>query len=211
MPLSVTTGRDLDEIAAESDRVWGPKGEIETAAKKPARKPAAASKKRGAKTADRRIKTAASQTAIAKAPAKPCERQRQAWGARSAAGASRRTPRPAARASRGRAGDARRGCARQATTGSTKSSSTATACSAASKRAKHASSAATATTGPPNFPSSPKPPPSFPVDAAMLDGEVVALNSDGTTSFQTLQNVFQTRRTQRASLLRIRYSSLKRP
>ena len=34
------------------------------------------------------------------------------------------------------------------------------------------------------------------LDAAMLDGEVVALNSDGTTSFQTLQNVFQTRRTE---------------
>ena len=27
-PLSVTTGRDLEEIAADSDRVWGPKGEI---------------------------------------------------------------------------------------------------------------------------------------------------------------------------------------
>ncbi len=29
------------------------------------------------------------------------------------------------------------------------------------------------------------------VEQAMLDGEVVALNSDGTTSFQSLQNVFQ--------------------
>ncbi len=28
MPLSVATGRDLDEIAAESDRVWGPHGEL---------------------------------------------------------------------------------------------------------------------------------------------------------------------------------------
>ena len=28
MPASVSTGRDLDEIAAQSDRVWGPHGEI---------------------------------------------------------------------------------------------------------------------------------------------------------------------------------------
>ena len=28
MPLSVTTGRDLDEIAEQSDRVWGPGGEV---------------------------------------------------------------------------------------------------------------------------------------------------------------------------------------
>ena len=27
LPLSVTTGRDLDEIATAADRVWGPKGE----------------------------------------------------------------------------------------------------------------------------------------------------------------------------------------
>ncbi len=27
-PRSVTTGRDLDEIAADADRVWGPKGEV---------------------------------------------------------------------------------------------------------------------------------------------------------------------------------------
>jgi bifunctional non-homologous end joining protein LigD len=30
-PLSVTTGRDLDEIAAQADRVWGPDGEVRTA------------------------------------------------------------------------------------------------------------------------------------------------------------------------------------
>ena len=33
------------------------------------------------------------------------------------------------------------------------------------------------------------------VEQAMLDGEVVSLKPDGTTSFQALQNVFQTGRT----------------
>ena len=35
-PLSVTTGRDMDEIAAQSDRVWGPAGEVAQAKHKTA-------------------------------------------------------------------------------------------------------------------------------------------------------------------------------
>jgi bifunctional non-homologous end joining protein LigD len=44
MPLSVTTGRDLDEIAAQSDRVWGPSGEIPQTKRTSGRKSAAAGK-----------------------------------------------------------------------------------------------------------------------------------------------------------------------
>ena len=39
MPLSVTTGRDLDEIAAQSDRVWGPSGESPQKGRKKAQEP----------------------------------------------------------------------------------------------------------------------------------------------------------------------------
>ena len=39
-PLSVVTGRDLDQIAADEDRVWSAEGEVKTKTKK---KPAAAS------------------------------------------------------------------------------------------------------------------------------------------------------------------------
>lgn len=37
-PLSVATGRDLDEIAAEADRVWGRDGEQKTKKRQPAKK-----------------------------------------------------------------------------------------------------------------------------------------------------------------------------
>ncbi|HEX3448943.1 MAG TPA: DNA ligase D [Isosphaeraceae bacterium] len=46
MPLSVTTGRDLDEIAAQSDRVWGPGGEVRQNGRKKTGKPATASSDR---------------------------------------------------------------------------------------------------------------------------------------------------------------------
>ncbi len=42
MPLSVTTGRDLQEIAAQSDRVWGPGGEVPQTGRKTTTKPAKA-------------------------------------------------------------------------------------------------------------------------------------------------------------------------
>jgi bifunctional non-homologous end joining protein LigD len=35
MPLSITTGRDLDEIAAQPDRVWGANGELRHRSRKP--------------------------------------------------------------------------------------------------------------------------------------------------------------------------------
>jgi bifunctional non-homologous end joining protein LigD len=38
MPLSVRTGRDLDEIAEQSDRVWGPSGEVRQNGRKTSRK-----------------------------------------------------------------------------------------------------------------------------------------------------------------------------
>ena len=62
-------------------------------------------------------------------------------------------------------------------------------------KARRASSAETATIGPRSFPSSRKPPAGWQSKQAMLDGEVVSQNPDGTTSFQALQNVFQTGRT----------------
>jgi bifunctional non-homologous end joining protein LigD len=57
-PLSVATGRDLDEIADEADRVWGPDGEV-----KPRKKSARKTTKKGAsarKTRAKRTSSAAS-------------------------------------------------------------------------------------------------------------------------------------------------------
>ena len=54
-PLSVATGRDLDEIAAEANRVWGPEGEVRQTKKKAAAAKtgrAAAKSSRGKTSAD---------------------------------------------------------------------------------------------------------------------------------------------------------------
>jgi bifunctional non-homologous end joining protein LigD len=46
MPLSVTSGRNLDEIAAQAERIWGTGGDVANPARKIARKPAAATSSR---------------------------------------------------------------------------------------------------------------------------------------------------------------------
>jgi bifunctional non-homologous end joining protein LigD len=73
-PLSVATGRDLDEIAAESDRVWGAKGEVaQTDRKRTARPDTARRSARGkpagkASTSSNGVATR--RKSVAKAPGK---------------------------------------------------------------------------------------------------------------------------------------------
>ena len=61
-PLSVTTGRDLDEIAADSDRVWGPKGEVKRTGKK--RSASATRREETYRLSEREIKLKRSRTKI---------------------------------------------------------------------------------------------------------------------------------------------------
>ena len=56
-PLSVTTGRDLDEIAAQSDRVWGPKGEVQQKAERKTKSSAKAKSTKQRSTARSRAKS----------------------------------------------------------------------------------------------------------------------------------------------------------
>ena len=73
--LSVTTGRDLDEIAAQADRVWGPDGEVRTAGRakgkgtsnKPVKSRARGLQPKRAATKQRRKAPAAQKARIAKA------------------------------------------------------------------------------------------------------------------------------------------------
>ncbi len=196
MPLSVTTGRDLDEIAALSDRVWGPKGEIENNARKAAPKSATATlKKRSAKTADRRTKTTARQTAVAKARAKKrasgntehraLEALLKDSGARRARMPAHQEVELATLADSAPSGDD--------WIHEIKFDGYRMLCRLEKRKARFISRNEHDWTA--KFPELAKAAAGLALDAAILDGEVVALNSDGTTSFQALQNVFQAGRT----------------
>ena len=164
MPLSVTTGRDLDEIAAQSDRVWGPRGEVRQERPQHDRKgrdrrgdrrkqrsaDAAGPRQHGQRRQSRRPSVRPS---VARKPAtaiaRRCEELLEHPGARRA--------RLAEDASR-RAGDARRrgtGRRRLAARDQIRRLSHVMPRRQAARRA---SSAATATTGPRSFPSSRRPP-----------------------------------------------------
>ncbi len=72
-PLSVSTGRDLAEIAAESDRVWGPRGEIRGKRPMTASKWATARQRRSRKEASGRVATG--RRGAANASVKPSMRE----------------------------------------------------------------------------------------------------------------------------------------
>ena len=194
MPLSVTTGRDMAEIAAQSDRVWGPGGEVSKKDQNTATMPA-----RGAKSPRRRKGEAAGGLATAARPAA------KATGVK----ASRsRSSKPLALKKLLEHPDVRRArlpkqqgvelatLVDAAPTGDDwvheiKFDGYRMLCRVSNGKAQFISRNGHDWTH--KFPELAEAAGGLAVDDAMLDGEVVALNSDGTTSFQTLQNVFQSR------------------
>ena len=214
MPLSVTTGRDLDQIAAESDRIWGPGGEVRQ---------------------NNRKKAGTRAVAAAPARAKRATKPSAGGVATRRGGAAKATAKANGRGRKGPADASLKNLledpnVRRARLPKTQMVELATLVDAAPadddwlheikfdgyrmlcrvdrgrvhfiSRNGHDWTA--------RFPELAKAAAQLPVERAMLDGEVVSLKPDGTTSFQALQNVFQTGRDQRARLLRIRYSSLER-
>ena len=198
MPKSVTTGRDLAEIAAQSDRVWGPGGEVSRKGRKTAGVTA-----RAAATAPRRRKgnPAAGGIATAARPAAKAPRANVRPTRQSSSLALRellehpdvrRARLPKAQAvelatlvDAAPAGDD--------WVHEIKFDGYRMLCRVANGKARFISRSGRDWTD--KFPELTEVAGGLAVSEAMLDGEVVALNPDGTTSFQTLQNVFQTGRT----------------
>jgi bifunctional non-homologous end joining protein LigD len=200
MPLSVTTGRDLDEIAAQSDRVWGRGGEARQDKRRSNTKPATAAttarQRRGKKPASsdgvatkRRVSTRASARANGR---------EKANGDRTALEKMLADP------------NVRRGTLPQTQTvelatlvdaappgddwlHEIKFDGYRMLCRVEKGKARFISRNGRDWTE--KFPELAEAAGGLAIEQAMLDGEVVALKSDGTTSFQSLQNVFQTGRT----------------
>ncbi len=198
LPLSVTTGRDLDEIASESDRVWGPDGEVPQNGRKTARKPAIARKsnrqKRGNLVSDRGTtdrRTAVKAIKTSNGTHKSHVDHSSLRELLAHAGARRaRLPKSQA--------------VELATLVDTappgddwlheiKFDGYRMICRLDKGKARFISRNGHDWTE--RLPELALAAGDLAVDQAMLDGEVVALNADGTTSFQSLQNVFQTGRT----------------
>lgn len=171
LPLSVTTGRDLDEIAAAADRVWGPKGEAKD------RKPVRTVKK--AKKVVRAVKSKPIKLTAAKANA--LEKLL------SKVGAKRSTlPKTAA--------------VQLATLvdhapdddewiHEIKFDGYRMLCHLNNGKATFVSRNGNDWTT--KFDALPAQTAALPVTSAVIDGEVVILDADGKTSFQSLQNAFQ--------------------
>jgi bifunctional non-homologous end joining protein LigD len=195
MPLSVKTGRDLDEIAADRDRVWGPAGEVAQKHRKTTRARAKAastpraqrSRKPAAGAAATRTRPDARTKTKARATAGSASLQEllQHPGVRRARLPKSQMVELATLVDQAPAGedwlheikfDGYRMLCRidqgkahfQSRNGHDWTSKLPELAQAASE---------------------------LPVDQAMLDGEVVCLKPDGTTSFQALQNAFQAGRT----------------
>ena len=200
MPLSVSTGRDLAEIAAESDRVWGPGGEVRKKGRRTARTPA-----RAAVLArqDRQGNAATGPIATAAPPAAKVTRAQRALQLRQGStppSLQKLLEHPEAR----RARLPREQAVELATlveaapagdewVHEIKFDGYRMLCRVAKGTARFISRNGHDWTD--KFPELAQAAGRLAVSQAMLDGEVVALNPDGTTSFQTLQNVFQTGRT----------------
>jgi bifunctional non-homologous end joining protein LigD len=170
-PLSVTTGRDLDEIAAQADRVWGPDGEApgsKRAKRKAASKAVRAKPKRKAKS------TAAQKARIAKAlkevGGKPAGFPKQAQV--QLATLAKRTP----------DGDD--------WLHEIKFDGYRMLCQISDGKVRFISRNGKDWTK--NFAGLSREAAALPVENAILDGEVVVLEPDGRTSFQALQNAFET-------------------
>ncbi len=182
MPLSVSTGRDLDEIAAQSDRVWGPDGEVRQNKRKATGKTA---------------KRAATRRSAAEASSKPSSRKTKQAGASSLlelleVPGVRRAKLPlsqkvelATLVDEAPSGDE--------WLHEIKFDGYRMLCRIENGKARFISRNGHDWTA--KFPELAQAAGRIAVKKAMLDGEVVAIERDGTTSFQALQNVFQTGRT----------------
>jgi len=168
LPLSVSTGRDMDEIAEQADRVWGPAGEK----KRPAAK---------------RTKPRVDKLAHKKSTDN--ERGIRTLSERSGAVPGRLPATQQVELAT---------LAKQAPEGDDwlyeiKFDGYRMLCRIDKGRARFISRNGHDWTK--KFPELAEMVARLPVEQALLDGEVVALAADGTTSFQALQNVFQTGRT----------------
>jgi bifunctional non-homologous end joining protein LigD len=198
MPLSVTTGRNLDEIAAESDRVWGPGGEIPQNGRKTAGKRAAATsarRKRAANAASDEVATkprgAVKATSKAKVRGKSgldsasLQKLLEHPNVRRARLPQSQTVELATLVDAAPPGDD--------WLHEIKFDGYRMICRLDEGKARFISRYGNDWTA--KLPELAEAAGGLAVKQAMLDGEVVALNSDGTTSFQSLQNAFQAGRT----------------
>jgi bifunctional non-homologous end joining protein LigD len=199
MPLSVTTGRNLDEIAAQSDRVWGSAGEVPKKNRKTARKPAtqAASdrSKRPRKPDSSGVATegrkAVKATIKSKGPRKPRVDQSSLQKLLEHPGVRRASLPKSQHVELATLVDA-------APPGDDwvheiKFDGYRMLCRVDNGKARFISRNGLDWTK--KLPELALAAGSLAVEKAMFDGEVVSLKSDGTTSFQSLQNVFQAGRT----------------
>jgi bifunctional non-homologous end joining protein LigD len=171
MPLSVTTGRDLDEIATQSDRVWGPGGEVRRNKRKTDTKPANSSR-----AAKRRI-PAKGKPSLLELLEHPSVRRGRLPASQSVELATLVDAAPP--------GDD--------WLHEIKFDGYRMLCRVEKGKARFISRNGKDWTG--KFPELAEAAGELAVKQAMIDGEMVALQSDGTTSFQALQNVFQSGRT----------------
>ena len=198
MPLSVTTGRDLDEIAAQSDRVWGPAGEIPQKQRTTARKSAAAQKSAHQKHGPHKIGVAAKrrseavdESSHAKASSKPKADKAALEQLLLHPSVRRARPPKAQLVELATLVDA-------APPGDDwlheiKFDGYRMVCHVANGKARFISRNGNDWTH--KLPELTQAAGGLEVKQAMLDGEVVSLKDDGTTSFQDLQNAFQAGRT----------------
>jgi bifunctional non-homologous end joining protein LigD len=192
LPLSVTTGRNLEEIAAESHRVWGPGGEIRQGRRRTARAPAPARPKRK-KAARGRVSTGGRKVSRGKAQPRNAHNDDrfslrellEGYGARLAPLPKQHGVELATLVDAVPAGDD--------WVHEIKFDGYRMLCRVARGKARFISRNGRDWTG--KFPELAGAAGGLDVDQALLDGEVVALRPDGTTSFQVLQNIFQAGRT----------------
>jgi bifunctional non-homologous end joining protein LigD len=199
MPLSVTTGRDLDEIAAQSDRVWGPNGELEQPKRRPAKRrskaPASARRKRVPKAHTHGVPT---RRRRAVGPAKNVKGDEN--GQRNGSSVEKLLEQAGAR--RARMPKSHQvelaTLVDKAPTGDDwlheiKFDGYRMLCRVHNRKAEFVSRNGRDWTK--KFPELAEATARLAVDEGMFDGEVVAIKPDGATSFQALQNVFQAGRT----------------
>jgi bifunctional non-homologous end joining protein LigD len=173
-PLSVASGRDLDEIAKSADRVWGPKGEVAT--NKPTKIPASRHAGNGTNKAvpkKRQSLTKSNQAAIAKALAHFGEKR---------AGLPRKPQvQLATLVDAAPPGDS--------WLHEIKFDGYRMLCRIDNGKARFISRNGKDWTA--RFEDLPADAARLPVTNAVIDGEVVILEADGKTRFQSLQNAFQ--------------------
>jgi bifunctional non-homologous end joining protein LigD len=199
MPLSVTTGRNLEEIAAQSDRVWGPAGELPRKTRQKTKEPAPKAMSR--RQSRKGIQVSNSDVASRRHAIK-----------KAAQSNGRRNPRP---------NESRlqklleHPSVKRAKLPATQMVELATLvkeappgddwlheikfdgyrmlCRVDNGKVRFISRNGHDWTK--KFPELAAAASELPVEQAMLDGEVVAVQPDGTTSFQSLQNIFEAGRT----------------